>query len=311
VQAELIQRAQVLIEALPFIQRFRGRTCVIKYGGHAMTSHELKLGFAQDVVLLYLVGIKPIVVHGGGPQISELIKRVGLTSQFVRGLRVTDEATMELVEMALQRINQEIVTMISRQGGRAVGLSGKDGNLMLSRKMRVVVRDERGEASEIDLGLVGEVVEINPQVLDTLQQGGFIPVIAPVGCDRDGQTYNINADLAAGRIASALKADKFILMTDVEGIKDGEGKLISTLEATRADKLIAQGVISEGMIPKVECCIGALQEGVAKTHIIDGRVLHAILLEIFTRSGVGTEVIQEPSVVELRPEAGRKEARTI
>src|SRR5947209_1171580 len=228
---EPFERAQVLAEALPYIRRFRGKTFVIKYGGHAMQTEELRQSFAQDIVMLELVGINPVVVHGGGPQISQLIEKMGLKSRFVRGMRVTDAETMELVEMVLQRINKEIVQMISRQGGRAVGLSGKDGDLMLSRKMHVVLRDEHGVSSAVDVGLVGDVVEVNPAILRTLDEANFVPVIAPVGYGRDGQTYNINADLAAGRIAGALKAEKLILMTDVEGIRDRDGTLISTLEA--------------------------------------------------------------------------------
>jgi acetylglutamate kinase len=303
---QLIQRAQILVEALPFIQRFRGKTFVIKYGGHAMLSEELKQSFAQDVVLMDLVGINPVVVHGGGPQISELIERVGLKSTFVRGMRVTDEATMELVEMALQRLNKEIVMLIARHGGHAVGLSGKDGGLMLSRKMRMVMPDSDGRPSEIDIGLVGEVVQINPGLLKALDEANYIPVIAPVGYDHEGQTYNINADLAAGKIAAAVKAEKLILMTDVSGIRDQSGKLVSTLDVARARKMIERGTISEGMIPKAECCMAALNEGVAKTHIIDGRVLHSLLLETFTRSGIGTEVVQGPgSVRELKRPARR------
>lgn len=307
---DLIRRAEVLVEALPFIRRFRGKTFVIKYGGHAMTSAELKESFATDVVLLELVGINPVIVHGGGPQISQLIERMGLKSRFVRGMRVTDAETMELVEMVLQRINKEFVAMISRQGGRAVGLSGKDGDLMLSRKMKVMIRDEHGKASPVDVGLVGEVVTVNQDIIRTLDEANFIPVIAPVGFDRAGQTYNINADVAAGKIAAALKAEKLILMTDVEGIKDKDGALISTIQAPQAKKLIASGVISEGMIPKVECCIDALRAGVAKTHIIDGRLLHSVLLEIFTSSGIGTEVVQaEPGTKESKRSGARRAAQ--
>jgi acetylglutamate kinase len=290
---DLIRKAEMLAEALPFIQRFRGKTFVIKYGGHAMSSTELKESFARDVVLLELVGINPVVVHGGGPQISEMIGKMGLQSRFVRGMRVTDAETMELVEMVLQRINKEIVATISRQGGRAVGLSGKDGDLMLSRKMRVMIRGENGKSSPVDVGLVGEVVAVNQDLIRTLDEANFIPVIAPVGFDRDGQTYNINADVAAGKLAAALKAEKLILMTDVEGIKDKDGRLIATLQVTQAKKLVANGVIGEGMITKVECCIDALRDGVAKTHIIDGRLPHAVLLEIFTSSGIGTEVVRD------------------
>ncbi|MGO9451942.1 MAG: acetylglutamate kinase [Candidatus Binataceae bacterium] len=305
---DLIQRAEVLIEALPYIRRFRGKTIVIKYGGHAMQSEELRLSFAEDVVLLDLVGMNPVIVHGGGPQITELIGKLGLKSKFVRGMRVTDEATMEAAEMVLQRINKDIVALISRHGGRAVGLSGKDGDLIMSRKMRMVVRDENGRKSNLDIGFVGEVDRINPDVIRTLEAANFIPVIAPTGVGRDGQTYNINADVAAGEIAAALKAEKLILLSDVEGVKDREGQLISTLDAAEARKLIARDIIHEGMIPKVECCIEALQKGVAKTHIIDGRVRHAVLLEIFTRLGVGTEVVQRRAHVADLPHRRRQKA---
>jgi acetylglutamate kinase len=297
----MIERAQILIEALPYIQRFHGKTVVIKYGGHAMLSPELRESFVQDVVLLESVGINPVIVHGGGPQITELIGKLGLKSHFVRGMRVTDPETMEAAEMVLQRLNKDIVALISRQGGRAVGLSGKDGDLIVSRKMRMVLKDENGRPAPVDIGLVGEVAEINPAVLGTLKEAGFIPVIAPIGHGRDGLTYNINADVAAGEIAGALRAEKLILLTDVEGVQDESGKLISILEAARARKLIARGAIGEGMIPKVECCIDALRKGVAATHIIDGRVRHALLLEIFTREGVGTEVVQRAArVTELK-----------
>lgn len=292
-----IERAQVLVEALPYIRRFRGKTFVIKYGGHAMQSEELRESFAQDVVLLEHVGINPVIVHGGGPQISELATRLGLKSRFVRGMRVTDAPTMEAAEMVLQRINKEIVTLLSRQGGRAVGLSGKDGDLIVSRKMRMVVSDGSGRKTRVDVGLVGEVDEVNPAVLRTLEAAEFIPVVAPTGVGRDGQTYNINADVAASKIAVALKAEKLILLSDVEGVKDKDGRLISTLDIAQARRLIARGVIHEGMIPKVECCIDALRAGVGKTHILDGRVRHAVLLEIFTRSGVGTEVVQSSARV--------------
>ena len=291
-QDDLIHRADVLIEALPYIRRFRGKTIVIKYGGHAMESQELKESFAQDVVLLDLVGLNPVVVHGGGPQITELIGKLGLKPQFVRGMRVTDSETMEAAEMVLQRINKEIVALISRQGGRAVGLSGKDGDLMLSRKLEMVVDGDDGKPAKVDVGLVGEVVEVDPSVIRTLEAANFIPVIAPTGFGRDGETYNINADIAAGEIAAALKAEKLVLMTDVEGIKSAEGKLLSTIDVALARKMIAAGVINQGMIPKVECCFGALRDGVAKTHIVDGRVRHAVLLEIFTHAGIGTEVVR-------------------
>jgi acetylglutamate kinase len=285
-----IERARILVEALPYINRFRNRTFVVKYGGHAMLSPELGEAFAQDIVLLKAVGINPVVVHGGGPQINDLIKRLGLKSSFIRGMRVTDEDTMEAVEMVLQKINKEIVAMISRQGGRAVGLSGKDANLIIARKMHMVTKDEQGHSIETDIGLVGEVAEIDPSVISTLREAGFIPVIAPTGHDREGQTYNINADVAAGDIAGALKAEKFILLTDVEGVKDREGRLIPALEIARAKALIEDGTIAEGMIPKVECCMQALAAGAARAYVTDGRVPHAVLLETFTDAGVGTEV---------------------
>ena len=303
---DLIERAEILIEALPFIRRFQGKTFVIKYGGHAMQSEELRSSFAQDVVLLDLVGINPVIVHGGGPQITELIGKLGLKSRFVRGMRVTDPETMEAAEMVLRTINGEIVTLISQHGGRAVGLSGKDGNLIVSRKLRMVVKDDAGRKRRVDVGLVGEVAEVNPGVLRTLEAANFIPVVAPVGFGRDGQTYNINADVAAGEIAAALKAEKLILLSDVEGVKDRDGKLIATLDEAGAKRLIARGVVQEGMIPKVECCIEALRGGVAKTHILDGRVRHAVLLEIFTRSGVGTEVVRRAAkVAEIRRASAR------
>ncbi|HUO04978.1 MAG TPA: acetylglutamate kinase [Candidatus Binataceae bacterium] len=290
-------RADVLVEALPYIQRFRGKTFVIKYGGAAMQTADLRDSFAQEMVLLDLVGINPVIVHGGGPQITELAGKLGIKARFVRGMRVTDPATMEAAEMVLQRINKDLVATIARQGGRAVGLSGKDGGLIRSRKMRMVVTGESGRRERIDIGLVGEVDEVNPEVIRTLEANNFIPVIAPTGFDDDGQTYNINADVAAGEIAAALKAEKLILLSDVEGVKDKEGRLLPALDAAEAKRLIARGVIHQGMIPKVECCINALAKGVAKTHIIDGRVRHAVLLEIFTHSGVGTEVVQRRAKV--------------
>jgi acetylglutamate kinase len=289
---ELIETARGLIAALPYIQRFRGKTFVIKYGGHAMLSAELRTGFAQDIVLLQAVGINPVVVHGGGPQINELIEKLGLKSSFVRGMRVTDGPTMEAVEMVLQKIGKEIVALISRNGGRAVGLSGKDGDLIVARKMKMVITDASGRRTGVDVGLVGEVTEVKPEVLATLRAAGFIPVIAPIGHGRAGETYNINADVAAGEVAGALKAEKLILLTDVEGVKDEKGKLISSLEAARAKKMVASGAIGEGMIPKVECCLDALRAGVGRAHVIDGRVPHAVLLAVFSDAGLGTEVVQ-------------------
>lgn len=288
----LIQKADILLEALPYIQRFSGKTLVIKYGGHAMEDEELKQRFAQDIVLLKFVGMNPVVVHGGGPQIGDLLKRLGIQSRFVRGMRVTDAATMDVVEMVLGKINQEVVSLINRQGGKAVGLSGKDGELILARKMFVTVEEEGKAPTTHDVGQVGEVAEVNPRVINALTEANFIPIIAPVGVGANGESYNINADLVAGKIAEALRAEKLILLTDVEGIKDKNGTLIPTLGSGDADKFIKNGTIGEGMIPKVECCIDALRGGVQKTHIIDGRVRHATLLEIFTKEGIGTEVVR-------------------
>ncbi|HXR26090.1 MAG TPA: acetylglutamate kinase [Candidatus Binataceae bacterium] len=289
---DLIERAQILAEALPYIQRFRGRTFVVKYGGHAMLTAELRESFAQDIVLLESVGIKAVVVHGGGPQITDLIGRLGLKSTFVRGMRVTDEATMDAAEMVLQKINKEIVALIWRHGGRAVGLSGKDGDLLVARKMLPAVKGPDGSVEHVDIGLVGEVTHVVPTGLQALEQAGFIPVIAPIGVGQDGGTYNLNADVAAGAIAGALKAEKLILLTDVEGVKDQQGRLLRTLDAALAREMIASGAIGEGMIPKVECCLDALRDGALSAHVIDGRVPHAVLLEVFTKSGVGTEVVR-------------------
>jgi acetylglutamate kinase len=288
----LIQKADTLLEALPYIQRFSGKTVVVKYGGHVMEDEELKQRFAQDIVLLKFVGMNPVVVHGGGPQIGEMLKKLDLPSRFVRGMRVTDAATMDVVEMVLGKINQEVVTLIHRQGGKAVGLSGKDGELVVARKMLVTVISDGQPPTTHDVGLVGEVVGVNPRVIDALTAANFIPVIAPVGVGEGGETYNINADLVAGKVAEALRAEKLILLTDIEGIKGKDGALISTLGSDQAEALIQDCTIGEGMIPKVECCIAALRGGVKKTHIIDGRVRHAMLLEIFTKEGIGTEVVR-------------------
>lgn len=300
---ELIAKADILLDALPYIRRYSGKTMVIKYGGHAMTDDELKESFAQDIVLLKFVGINPVIVHGGGPQIGRLLQQLGIESQFVRGMRVTDAQTMDVVEMVLGKINKEIVSLINRHGGRAVGLSGKDGELILARKLRVETQ-EAGKVGKVDIGLVGEVRAVNPAIIEALDESDFIPVIAPVGVGESGETYNINADLVAGEVAEALRAEKLLLLTDVEGIKDASGTLIPAVDMHRAEQLIRDGVISAGMIPKVECCIEALRGGARKTHIIDGRVRHAVLLEIFTREGVGTEVVREVP----RPVAPRKRA---
>jgi len=288
----LIQKAEILLDALPYIRRFSGKTFVIKYGGHAMVDEDLKASFAQDIVLLKFVGMNPVIVHGGGPQIGGMLKQLGIESTFVRGMRVTDQATMDVVEMVLVgKINKEIVTLINRHGGRAVGLSGKDGELLLARKMNLTVQ-EQGKRSRLDVGLVGEVRAVNPTVIESLDRSDFIPVIAPVGVGEKGETYNINADLVAGKVAEALRAEKLILLTDVEGIRGTDGAVMATLDVENAQQFIRDEIIGEGMIPKVECCVEALQGGVRKTHIIDGRVKHALLLEIFTREGVGTEVVR-------------------
>jgi acetylglutamate kinase len=289
-----INKAEVLMEALPYFRRFYDKTFVIKYGGHAMENEELKASFAQDIVLLKYVGINPVVVHGGGPQIDMTLEKMGITSRYVRGMRVTDQETLDIVEMVLVgKVNKEIVTLINQHGGMAVGLSGKDGGLILARKMNVTVSNN-GESPEIiDIGMVGEIVGINPLIIDSLDENKFIPVIAPVGVGANGETYNINADLVAGEVAEALHAEKLILMTDIEGVKDKKGEFMSTLKVNQARKMIQEGVVAAGMIPKVECCIEALKGGVGKTHIIDGRVKHAVLLEIFTKEGVGTEVVRK------------------
>ena len=275
-----VEKADVLLEALPYIRRFAGKVLVVKYGGHAMENPELKDAFAQDISLLKYVGMHPVIVHGGGPQIDAALKQAGITPRFVRGLRVTDEVTMDLVEQVLVgKINKEIVTLVNRHGGRAVGLSGKDGELIVARKRQ----------GTDDLGLVGEVVGVNAAVVEAL--AGFIPVIAPVAAGRDGQTYNINADAVAGKVAEALRAEKLILLTDVEGVKAKDGTLIDVLPADVAHDLVADGTVSAGMIPKLECCIESLRGGVRQAHVIDGRVRHAVLLEVLTDRGVGTELV--------------------
>jgi acetylglutamate kinase len=293
----LIDKAEVLVEALPYIQRFYDKTFVIKYGGAAMVDEDLKRSFCQDVTLLKFIGLNPIVVHGGGPQIGQVLKQMGKESRFVNGMRVTDAETMNVVEMVLAgKVNAEIVSMINRLGGRAVGLSGKDGSLLRAHKMEIRSETKDGTPPEIiDLGRVGEVESVNPSVLTTLGKDQFIPVIAPVGVDSDGNTYNINADFVAGKVASALNAEKLILLTDVEGVKDREGKLLGGQSVQEAEAALKSGAITGGMIPKVVCCIKALREGVRSTHVIDGRVAHALLLEIFTDVGIGTQITAHAS----------------
>jgi len=290
-----IDKARILLEALPYIRRFYDKTVVIKYGGSTMEEERMKRSFALDVVLLKYIGMNPVVVHGGGPQIGEMLTKIGKKSEFIEGMRVTDGETMDVVEMVLVgKINKEIVALINHQGGKAVGLSGKDGRLITAKKLKLTKRRGKGEMPKvIDIGMVGEVKAINPGVIEALKKENFIPVIAPVGIGEEGETYNINADLVAGKIASALKAEKLILLTDVEGVMDGRHRLMPTLDARRAKRLITRKVISSGMIPKVNCCLNALAEGVGKTHIIDGRVEHAILLEIFTDVGIGTQITKE------------------
>jgi acetylglutamate kinase len=289
---KLIEKARTLIEAMPYIQTFRGKTFVIKYGGNAMIDEGLKQGFAQDVVLMRYIGISPVIVHGGGPQIGKTMERMGKKPAFVSGQRVTDEETMDIVEMVLGgKVNKEIVNLINRAGGKAVGLTGKDGGLIQAKKLKMTKRsEETGESELIDIGLVGEVTEVRPGPLEALDQGGFIPVIAPVGVGANGETYNINADLVAGAVAGALKAEKLILLTDQAGILDNDKKLIPTLNKKEVETLITGSIIAGGMLPKTKSCFQALDAGCSKVHIIDGRVPHALLLEIFTKEGVGTEI---------------------
>ncbi|HEV8310769.1 MAG TPA: acetylglutamate kinase [Methylomirabilota bacterium] len=285
---KLIEKAGTLMEALPYIRAFWGKTFVIKYGGAAMEAPHLTEGFALDVILLKYVGMNPVIVHGGGPQIDTFMKRLGKEPRRVGGMRVTDEETMEIVEMVLVgRINQEIVGLINYHGGRAVGLSGKDGTLIRARKMT----HRTAAGADVDIGLVGEVEAVNPELLRLLENNGFIPVIAPVGVGVDRETYNINADLVAGEVAAALSAEKLIHLTDVEGIRGPGGDLLSTLTQAEARRLVAAGVIEGGMLPKVDSALRALAGGTAKAHILDGRIAHAILLEIFTKEGIGTEIV--------------------
>lgn len=290
-----IQKAEVLIEALPYIRTFFGKTFVIKYGGSAMTDPELKKAVMLDVILLKYVGLNPVIVHGGGPEISRTMERLGKEPVFVGGHRVTDAETMEIVQMVLVgKVNQEIVSLINKYGGKAVGLSGKDGNLIVARRRRGAVGQSLAAEGEVDLGFVGDVESVNPEPIRLLSEKGYIPVIAPVGVGLEGESYNINADAVAGHLAAALKADKLIMLTDVEGIfADPEDRttLISSLRTEQAHRMIQDGQIAGGMIPKVEACIRALEGGVARTHIIDGRKMHSLLLEIFTDQGIGTMVV--------------------
>jgi acetylglutamate kinase len=286
---EAIEKAKILQEALPYIRRFHGRTFVIKYGGSAMVDAALQESFVRDVVLMKYVGMNPIVVHGGGPQIDEMLRDLGIVPRKVEGLRVTDDRTMEVVEMVLAgKINKHLVSLIGRQGGRAVGVSGIDDGLLLAQKLAPV----QTKAGPVDTGRVGEIREVRPALLTALVTEGLIPVIAPLGVDMQGHSLNINADTAAGELAAALKAEKLVLMTDTPGVCDRDGKLLQSLTAADIKELRESGIISGGMIPKVECALAALSGGVAKVHVIDGRVQHAILLEIFTDLGVGTEILR-------------------
>lgn len=287
------EKAAVLVEALPYIKEFYGKRVVIKYGGSAMASDKLKEAIMKDIVLMKYVGMKPIVVHGGGPAVNRMLERVGIKSAFVNGLRVTDEQTMEIVQMVLAgSINKDIVTLLNSHGAKAVGLCGKDSGLLRVERQFVKVNDGSGSV-DIDIGLVGQVREVDTEILDVLTDNGFIPVIAPIGTGPGGRSYNVNADYAASAIAGAVKADKLVLLTDVEGIMDsrgGEEKLVSSVNRQEAAWLMEEGVITGGMIPKVQCCLEALEKGVGRIHIINGTVMHSLLLEIFTESGIGTMI---------------------
>jgi len=292
---EAATTAQVISRALPYIQRFAGKTVVVKYGGNAMVGESLKQSFARDIVLMKAVGINPVVVHGGGPQIGELLERLSIKSEFVDGMRVTDSKTMDVVEMVLgATINKEIVNLIGNAGGRAFGVTGKDGQLIRAKKLVVSHQTPEMSVPEIiDIGHVGEVESINKSVIDMLVQSGFIPVIAPIGVGKDGSSFNINADLVAGKVAEVLEAEKLILLTNVEGLQDKEGGILTGLTVERVDDLIADGTIYGGMLPKIRCALDAVKSGVSCAHIIDGRVEHAVMLEIFTDEGVGTLITNQ------------------
>jgi acetylglutamate kinase len=291
---EGIEKAKILSESLPYIREFYNKTVVIKYGGHAMVDESLKKNFALDIILMKYIGINPVIVHGGGPQINRVLEKMNIKPSYVEGMRVTDTETMDVVEMVLVgKVNKEIVGLINHHGGKAVGLSGRDGDLIRARKMTVQKSQADNAPPElIDLGRVGEVTRVNPDILNTIDAQDFIPVIAPVGVGDDNYSYNINADLVAGAVAGQLQAAKLILLTDVEGVLDKKNQLIPSLSSAAADKLIAANTVAGGMIPKIKCCQDALSKGVTKTHIIDGRMEHAVLLEIFTHAGIGTEIIQ-------------------
>ena len=288
-----VERADILIEALPYIRRFTGKTIVIKYGGHAMVDEGLKDSFARDVVLMKYIGLNPVVVHGGGPQIGSFLKKLGKNSTFVQGMRVTDEETMDIVEMVLVgKVNKEIVGLINRHGGLAIGLSGKDARLIRAEKYFLSAEKVKDTPPEIiDIGLVGKVTAINAEIIASLTADGVIPVIAPTGVGEHGETFNINADLVAGAVAAALAAEKLILLTDVPGVLNGQGELINTMDEGTTRRMIEDGTIAGGMFPKVKCCLKSLKAGVKKAHIVDGRLKHTILLEMFTDQGIGTEIV--------------------
>ena len=284
--------ADILIEALPYIRRFYGTTIVVKYGGHAMVDEQLKADFARDITLMKFTGLNPVVVHGGGPQINKVLDQMGMQCKFIKGMRLTDEATMDVVEMVLGgKINKEIVAQVNQQGGKAVGLSGKDGGLIRAKKLHIVFQEDENKPPEIiDPGLVGQVEQIDPSIINTLSRQGFIPIIAPVGAGDLGETFNINADLVAGSVAMALSAKRLIFLTDVDGVLDLSGDLISSIDMEDIDRMMKEKTISGGMIPKIECALEALKNGVEKVHIINGNRRHALLLELFTDKGIGTEV---------------------
>jgi acetylglutamate kinase len=289
-----LERAHVLVEALPYIKEFYGKTIVIKFGGHAMINEELKQAVALDCVLMKYVGMNPIIVHGGGPEISQMLDRIGKESTFINGLRVTDAETMDVVEMVLVgRVNKSLVNTINQKGGKSIGLSGKDGQLIQAIPYVLTSQDKEGNTITHDLGFVGKVEKINPSIIETVVEESYIPVIAPIGVDKNGKSYNINADLVAGEIAAALGAEKMILLTDIKGVlrdRDKEDSLISLIKVDETDDLIQEGIIAGGMIPKIQCCVQAIKAGVNKAHIIDGRIPHSPLLEVFTDQGVGTMV---------------------
>ncbi|MDI6890325.1 MAG: acetylglutamate kinase [Thermodesulfovibrionales bacterium] len=289
---KVLEKANVLIEALPYIKNFYGKTFVIKYGGSAQIKQALKDSFAQDVVLLNYIGIHPVIVHGGGPKVSSIMEKMGKKPEFIQGQRFTDKETMDIVEMVLGGlINKEIVSLINSHGGKAVGLSGKDGGLIKAKRKLLTPSSEKGKYKTIDLGLVGEVTDVDTHILISLEKEGFIPVISPIGVSPEGETLNINADSIAAFIASTLKAEKLILLTDVPGVKDKKDRIISTLTEKLIKRFIGDGTIAGGMLPKVQACLKAIGSGVSKTHIIDGRVPHCLLLEIFTKRGIGTEIL--------------------